>query len=908
MRRKRLSIWAILFFGVFTGLSLIDAHEAGQPIIAKTKYSDWDVPVITYDAVKHFQADNSGNSDASHAIQNAMNACFKAGGGTVYLPEGVYLIQNRIIIPNAVTLRGDWARPKEDDKSVRGTILHIVHDQNDPDAIGTILINDSAGIRDLSIFYPRQTSLPSVIRYPFAIEGVGSNSCVLNVTLVNAYQGIRYTRQPTGSVVFPYIRNVYGSPIFTGIRIHNTTATPRVENVHFSPAYWVESKLDQSITYDLVKKSIYSVKGVGISIGDGDGGGVFGKISLTGYYIGLQTTHESSPRVFDLTIKDSNIGVDLEYTKEHGWIFTSGVVEAESIAVLLHNHAKRAQFNNFVFSSQNRLIVHNSGVASFVNCRFLDWKGYAISSTGNGGSSGSSKDSLIGGDEVDRERIDYYLTVAGSSFSPGNHINIGAKISKAIIYGNVPTGSEFKVNNNSNSRQVVIRKEDVVDFQKVSISKYEFAERKTIKRPPSGYEYIFNIKNNAVANAVGDGVTDDTLAFEKVLRKAGEVASNRNEYAGSNPNGYGCVVYLPAGVYKILGHITIPSNVLLRGVHDVSFVTETARTILLSYADKDNASGQPFITMEKNSGIQGVYLFRPDQSFKGSLSKIYKYPVAIKGLGNNWAYNVVLGNIYDGIDFSNGGGHHIDSLYACSINKIVQIAADGAVSYIENLQYKTMAWTRAVRISLNEWKNNGFANGVPNEEQSHPIDNIGTGVIYKGNGEFVNFGHFVNRSEQLYVINGSPRAKFIICGGEGPAKGYDVNAADPGAMDLEIINNSYHTKKIYGEFSTSGGDRIRIFNSKHYGNDGESYFVRGGGVLYVQQEYRAEPPGKGYLTLSESSKAKIEGSYLQGPFDCFAFIKDASSKVMILGCMSEDRFKFRGHLKNAITIACCPRQ
>lgn len=55
----------------------------------------------------NYGADKTGVADSGTAIQNAINAASSAGGGTVYLPAGVYLLNAALIMKSRVTLVGD---------------------------------------------------------------------------------------------------------------------------------------------------------------------------------------------------------------------------------------------------------------------------------------------------------------------------------------------------------------------------------------------------------------------------------------------------------------------------------------------------------------------------------------------------------------------------------------------------------------------------------------------------------------------------------------------------------------------------------------------------------------------------------------------------------------------------------
>ncbi|WP_301955735.1 glycosyl hydrolase family 28-related protein [uncultured Eubacterium sp.] len=60
---------------------------------------------LTADVTK-YGADNTGASDSTTAIQNAINAVQNAGGGTVYLPEGTYKVKPSGTGSSALTITG----------------------------------------------------------------------------------------------------------------------------------------------------------------------------------------------------------------------------------------------------------------------------------------------------------------------------------------------------------------------------------------------------------------------------------------------------------------------------------------------------------------------------------------------------------------------------------------------------------------------------------------------------------------------------------------------------------------------------------------------------------------------------------------------------------------------------------
>lgn len=819
----------------------LSSQNYGEGKIANTQYSDFDVPVYTIDAVSDFNADNTGATDASADIQAAINMAKSLSGGIVFLPSGTYLIESPLKIHKHVTLRGDWKRPTDQDKTVAGTIFHINHGIGD--TLSAISLNDYSMIRDLSIYYPRQDLTLNPIEYPYTIEGLGVFGTVRNVTLVNSYNGIRYVPQGGGGVKFPTIIGVYGCPISNGIYIHNTSATPRTEDVHFSPDYWSQSGLGLVDNYT-IKTAIESVNGVAILSGRGAGGGLFVGVEIDGYSTGIKTTDYASPRIFDINISNCRIGLDFGHTKDHGWVMTGGSIHATDTAVHVHNLAANLQFNNINFSSEDKLIVQEKGVVGFTKCSFNAW--------GSGGAI---------------EADSGYVNVVGCHFenNNNNHIEIGSQVTRAVIYSNTISSGSLDITNLSSNGmdEIIIDTTSVHNFIEIDRTDYPFMEsRMQVPPPPSGGSHIFNVTD---FGTVGDGMIDDANAFQNALDAAGVLANTSA----------GCIVFVPTGVYRLNSRIIVPQHVELRGVHD-NPTNADGRSVLALFANQGNPSGLSDIKLQADAGINSLYLFRPEQTMNYLIGDtiIYEYPYVVEGTDRNWAYNIILSNLYDGIDFSSGGGHHLDFVFGCSIHQLVKIGSNSSdVSVVENFQAKSEGWRNARKINFPAWNNTGWSG--PNGEESPIIDDIGNGILTEGNGNFRFMGHFVNRTgENLYRIEGSPRLNMYLCGGEGAGNGSLINSIDGQNFDIEMVGNSYHTfGASYTTSFTDDGDRLNVINCKNYGAAPINHHFLGSGQIVMQQEYR----GRSHevtLKLEGTTKGIVESGFLE---------KGANRRIRTLG-------------------------
>lgn len=135
--------------------------------------------------------DATGASDVTAALQALLDKASNEGGGTVFLPPGTYRLNGNITIPSGVELKGscDLGRiPYQ-----VGSILAIYGGVNDANGDPTIVLEANAGIRGFAIDYPQQHPYaPSIVQYPYVIQGRGENVYVVNVAIRNGYNGVDF--------------------------------------------------------------------------------------------------------------------------------------------------------------------------------------------------------------------------------------------------------------------------------------------------------------------------------------------------------------------------------------------------------------------------------------------------------------------------------------------------------------------------------------------------------------------------------------------------------------------------------------------------------------------------------------------------------------------------------------------
>lgn len=145
-------------------------------------------------------ADKTGGTDSTAAIQAQLNNAGNAGGGTVYLPAGYYKISTHLSVPANVELRGVMSLRFRDNPGISiGTYLlgyeGIGTSNPETDTAMITLNGNNAGISGVSIFYPgNNPQKNNWVSYtcPYMIRGNGTGVYVKNVNLVNPLNGIDF--------------------------------------------------------------------------------------------------------------------------------------------------------------------------------------------------------------------------------------------------------------------------------------------------------------------------------------------------------------------------------------------------------------------------------------------------------------------------------------------------------------------------------------------------------------------------------------------------------------------------------------------------------------------------------------------------------------------------------------------
>ena len=302
-------------------------------------------------SVRDFGAKGDGTTDDTAVFQSALDAATKSGGGTVHAPRGNYFFAGHLNVPNGVTLEGTWqsvpAHTGLRDASLRkptddGTTFLITENAGHEAGAPFITLNHNSTLKGIVLFYPNQDRADAPKPYPWAIAMRGKNPAVLQVELLNPYNGIDATRNERH-----LIRDVQGQPLRRGIYVDAIYDIGRIENVHFNPWWSMEPKLFQW----------QQKNGEAFVFGRSDWQYVFNTFCF-GYNIGYKFLKTKAG-----LCNGNFLGIGADDC------FTAVVVEDSARMALLISNGEFVSFHG-PDPTMVEVKVSNTGSVRFVNCAF----------------------------------------------------------------------------------------------------------------------------------------------------------------------------------------------------------------------------------------------------------------------------------------------------------------------------------------------------------------------------------------------------------------------------------------------------------------------------------------------------------------------------------------------------------
>jgi hypothetical protein len=385
-------------------------------------------------------AKGDGKTDDTAALQKALDLAGEGRGGTVVVPRGNYLIAGHLKVPQAVTLKGVWEsvpahngirdrglpRPTED-----GTTFLVTGGAGKEDAPACITLDTNSTLRGVVLYYPEQNEDKEPKPYPWAISMRGKNPAVLDVELLNPFNGIDATQNERH-----LIRNVHGQPIRRGVLVDSIYDIGRIENVHFNPWWSSKPGLFQ-----------WQMKhGEAFIFGRSDWEYVLNTFCF-GYKVGYRFMRSKrgvcNGNFLGIGADDCWTALVVEHSAPYGLLITNGEFVSfhgpdPTMVDVRETNEGSVRFQNCAFWGPCHQIakVAGTGTVGFSDCTFTFWdKG----NTGRHAIQAASGTLLVRGCEFRRDKA---------------QIELGEKVRRAVITGNVFTGPTRIANKSKGNVQI----------------------------------------------------------------------------------------------------------------------------------------------------------------------------------------------------------------------------------------------------------------------------------------------------------------------------------------------------------------------------------------------------------------------------------------------------------------------
>ena len=163
---------------------------SNRPTITKTTLYD----------VSKYGADRTGKEDVSTALQKALDDAASAGGGIVYLPAGLYRLEQPIEVGANTVLMGAFQAPQKGSDAFKGTVILATWGRmGDASSQASITVTgNNSGVADLTVYYPEngvsltQTIDQSPVEYSYFIRCKGRANFVSELCMIAVSRGVHF--------------------------------------------------------------------------------------------------------------------------------------------------------------------------------------------------------------------------------------------------------------------------------------------------------------------------------------------------------------------------------------------------------------------------------------------------------------------------------------------------------------------------------------------------------------------------------------------------------------------------------------------------------------------------------------------------------------------------------------------
>lgn len=302
------------------------------------------------------------------------------------------------------------------------------------------------------------------------------------------------------------------------------------------------------------------------------------------------------------------------------------------------------------------------------------------------------------------------------------------------------------------------------------------------------------------AGAPGDGQADCTGVFQRLLDAAGRAG--------------GGVVEVPAGRFRILGHLSIPANVTLQGIYRVppttgpKAITNLTGSVLFAYAGRGSTNGPPFIQLAgHNAAIAGLIIAYPDWKQTDVPPVPYPPCVLSQDTENVGISECLLLNPYEGIRLVRAHRHLVRNVTGYPIWRGLYVDECYDIGHIENVHF----WPFGVSYDPNDpyckWINTqGTAFELARTDWHYVLNTFcfGYGIGYR-----------FSRSE-----HGAANGNFHGLGADSCQRAVVVDDAQPPGLLIsngEFVGRWSSTDAVCLEIGPQAGGKVSLVNCSFWG-------------------------------------------------------------------------------------------
>jgi len=609
------------------------------PKLIKTEYFNSNNAVIEAN-ICDYGAKGDGVTDDTAAFKSALDY-MKVKGGILYAPKGIYKLTQEMIIPEGVTLLGDFKEPNIEDAKVGGTVLAlypqtVAQGNNVP----FFNVKNAASLNGLTFWYPEQNLDAGIpIEYPYTVQTETLPSVLTNLHFVNSYCAI-CQEVDNDYTIQQMIRNVYGTPLFCGFWFDRAPDICRQYSIDYRPDWWLGSGLPSIPDEKVLKNWLYE-NAVAFDLGRIDWHYV-ADITVRGYKIGVKI-HSGFGKAFNLDIADCKTCFQVDNISYYGLQMTncnlhaSGSDEAVAMRILANNEENGTSINSCVISSTGHcaIEVDKLAIVSVQDSRISAKTGIIVSS---------------GKFKAVNTVIESEILVKSKELKVCEFVNCYRKSGDPIT---AEEASCYTAVYDEANKNEVLDKEELNKRNALCKGKYKKTEK--------------NVLILAENYGVCDGGTD--------------VGPNLQEAIDAAYNSGGGIVYIPAGEYRINSPVTIRKGVELRGTTEFFHYVIGKTAYFITDYGKGDENMQALFTLEEKAGLCGISVSYSEVR----QATIGEYAATVRCLGSDThIIGVTVTGAWWVVDMLSCrcDRHYIESLNFCSFKKGITVGngcVDGVI-------------------------------------------------------------------------------------------------------------------------------------------------------------------------------------------------------------------------------------